>query len=311
MPRHPVIWTLAVPGVAYVLTCGLAAAPPEEPRDFTIRSEVRLVLLDVAVKDRDGAFVPKLDRTSFSVSENGVAQPITVFAPSDLPVTVGILVDESRSMTPRRAAALAAAEAFIAESNRRDEVFVLNFNDEVRRGLPRPVLFSSDITQLRAALHRGLPDGKTALHDAVVEGLQHLQLGRREKKALLVISDGGDTASRHKRGEMLESIERSIATVYTIGLFDASDPDWNPGLLKQVARLSGGGAYFPASPAALMEVCRGIARDIRTRYTIGFLPAVGGGPVRNLRVNVSAPGHGRLTAQTRTRYRYDETVPGN
>jgi Ca-activated chloride channel homolog len=306
MQWRPTTSLLLVAGAACVLGGAHRAAFAETPRDFTIRSDVRLVLLDVAVKDRDGGFVAGLGEEHFQVRENGVPQPITVFAANDQPVTVGILVDQSRSMTPRRAAAAAAAGTFIAESNRHDEVFVLHFNDAVQPGLRPPLLFSSDLRQLRTALDSGVPDGKTALYDAVIEGLRRLQLGRREKKALLVISDGGDTASRHKRGEMLERIERSIATIYTIGLFDPADPDWNPGVLRQMARLSGGDAYFPASPADLTEVCQGIAGDVRARYTIGFLPAAGGGPVRNLRVTASAPGRSRLTVRTRTRYRYDE-----
>src|SRR5207248_1383723 len=136
----------------------------------------------------------------------GHPQRITVFASEDLPVTVGILVDESHSMTPKRADVLIAAQTFIEESNPRDEIFVLNFNDTVTRGLSDNVLFSGDIRQLQSALYRGTPEGKTALNDAVVAGLNQLDLGKRDKKALILISDGGDNASRHKRAEMIEMV---------------------------------------------------------------------------------------------------------
>jgi Ca-activated chloride channel homolog len=281
----------------------------EDQQSYVIRSEVRLVLLDVSVKDHDGALVAGLSKSNFEVFENGVLQPITVFANSDVPVTVGILVDESRSMSPKRTEVLVAAEMFIAESNPKDEIFVLNFNDTVKRGLPGDVTFTDNIQQLRAALNRGVPEGRTALNDAIMDGLKQLELGRRDKKSLIVVSDGGDNASHHTRREMFDTVERSIATIYTIGLFEAGDPDQDTGILKQLAKMSGGEAYFPDEPESMLAVCRGIAKGIRTRYTIGYVPAVrnGTGTLRRIRVSVSAAGRARLTAHTRTRYRYEET----
>jgi len=292
------------------LLCKLSAAQDRnkaQPQEFVIRSEVRLVLLDVSVRDRDGGFVSGLSKDNFTVLENGVAQPITVFAGYDVPVTVGILVDESRSMTPKRADVLSAAETFIAESNPQDEIFVLNFNDFVKRGLPEGVLFSGNLDQLRSALYRGIPKGRTALNDAVVDGLKQLELGRRDKKALVVISDGGDNASQHTRREMLDLVERNIATIYTMGIFEPGDPDLNPGLLKRLAGISGGEAHFPVDADEMVAACRGIAKDIRTRYTIGYPPpAKNGGPVRRIRVSVSAPGRSRLLVRTRDRYHYEQ-----
>jgi Ca-activated chloride channel homolog len=297
----------------------IAGAVPFVPRlfaeqqDFTIHSEVRLVLLDVSVKDRAGAFVPGLSKENFSVFENDVHQPITVFAREDLPVTVGILVDESQSMGHKRADVLSAAGTLIAEGNPQDETFVLNFNDTVRRGLPDGQLFSSDAQQLNTALYRGSPTGRTALYDAVFDGLNQLELGHRDKKALVLISDGGDNASQHHRRAVFDKLDRSIATVYAVGLYDADDPDRDPGLLKRVAGVSGGEAFFPASSADMTDVCRGIAKDIRTRYTVGYVPRTSnGGPLRRIRVSVTAPSHARLVARARTQYRYEEVPnPGS
>jgi VWFA-related protein len=304
MNRRSAIRNLMVAGAGSFFG-RLAAAHAEQRQDFVIRSEVRLVLLDVSVKDQGGGFVAGLSKDNFAVFENGAAQPITVFEAGDVPVTVGLLVDESHSMTPKRADVLRAAETFIAESNPQDEVFVLNFNDSVKRGLPEGVPFSDDLEQLRSALYRDGPKGRTALNDAVVDGLKQLELGRRDKKTLVVISDGGDNASRHTRRETLDMVERNIATIYTIGLFEAGDPDWNPGLLKQLARISGGEVHFPTDPEGMVAACRGIAKEIRTRYTMGYLPpAKNGGSLRHIRVSVSAPGSARLTARTRERYRY-------
>jgi Ca-activated chloride channel family protein len=299
---------LIIASTVSLLSGLLGAIPGKGQSDFTIRSDVRLVLLDVSVKDREGGFVSGLSKENFSVFENGRPQPITVFANGDVPVTAGILVDESFSMRPKRDDVLTAAQTFIEESNPHDEIFVLNFNDRVTRGLPEPTLFSDNIQQLRSALQQGVPQGKTALNDAVVAGLKQLELGRRDKKTLIVISDGGDNASLHKRPEMLNMVEKSTATIYTIGLYDADDPDRDPGILKELARISGGEAYFPKDPSGMVPVCRRIAKDIRSRYTIGYLPPAenGAGSMRHIRVRVSAPGRARLIARTRTSYRYEE-----
>jgi len=313
MDRRTAVRNLLAAGAGSVFTRLWAAAswedlPQEDSGVYKLRSDVRLVLLDVSVKDSKAGFVLGLSKENFTIVENGRLQRITVFDRDDVPVTVGILVDESRSMTPKRSEVLTAAETFIEESNRQDEIFVLNFNDSVVPGLPHNMLFSDNIQQLRSALHRGVPDGKTALHDAVVAGLKQLELGKRDKKTLVVISDGGDNASKHNRRDMLAMVESSIATIYTIGLFEADDPDRDPGVLRQLAKVSGGESYFPSSPSAMASICRLIAKEIRTRYTIGYLPPAdnGGGPFRNVNVRVSAPGHGRLFVRTRGSYRYDE-----
>jgi Ca-activated chloride channel family protein len=283
------------------------APPQQEDGIYKLRSDVRLVLLDVSVKDGKGGFVVGLAKENFSVLENGRAQSITAFDAGDVPVTVGVLVDESRSMTRKRSQVLTAAEAFIAESNPLDEIFVLNFNDYVVPGLPRGVPFSDDVPQLRSALHRGVPEGKTALNDAVVAGLQQLELGQRDKKALVLISDGGDNASQHKRRDTLEMVQSSIATIYAIGLFDPEDPDRDPGILRRFAQISGGESYFPERASEMAPICSNIAKEIRTRYTIGYLPPAvkGTGSLRDVSVRVSAPGHGKLLVRTRSSYRYD------
>jgi VWFA-related protein len=308
MNRRAAIRNLMVAGAVSFFGRPLKAAPPDDPADFVLRSDVRLVLLDVSVKDRDGGWVAGLSKDNFHVDENGAPQDITVFANNDIPVTIGILVDNSRSMTPKRAEVLAAATTLIEESNPHDEIFVLNFNDTVKRGLPRDKLFSDDLPQLRAALSRGIPEGRTALNDAVVDGLQQLEQGKRDKKTLVVISDGGDNASTHKRAAMLDAVERSLATIYTIGIFDPGDEDRDPGILKKLARITGGMAYFPTDADDLTETCKSIAKDIRTRYTVGYAPAPKNGvSPRQIHVRVSAPGRAGLMARTRLSYRYEQT----
>jgi Ca-activated chloride channel homolog len=285
---------------------GLRAEDPHDQSEFTLRSDVRLLVLDVSVKDRKGHFIPGLAKDNFSVFEDGKPQQITVFAHDDLPVTVGVLVDESYSMKPKRREVVAAAEAFIRESNPHDEIFVLNFNDRVRRGLPPQMSFSSDLEQLRDALEHGVPAGKTALYDAVEQGLEHLKLGRHEKKALVLISDGGDNASIHTRREIINLVQERPATIYTIGIYDEEDPDSTPGLLRQLAEISGGEAYFPESIAGMAAVCHRIAKDLKVRYTVGYVPHAGSNALRHLRVRVSLPGHQTAAVLARSSYRYDE-----
>ena len=305
MKRLPAIQIIGVLGAVSLLP-GLWLNAAGD--DFTIRNEVRLVLLDVSVQNRDGNLITGLSKDDFTVLENGQPQAISVFDSGDAPVTMGILVDESGSMVPKRDQVLIAAQALIAESNHQDEVFVLNFNDSVKRGLPEGILFSDSIPQLHAALYRERPAGKTALYDAVADGLKQLEDGRRSRKTLVVISDGGDNASLHKRIETVGRVERSAATVYAIGLYEEGDSEADPGVLRQLAKISGGRAWFPKAVDGVPGVCHRIAREIRTRYTVGYVPREDkkAAALRHVQVKASSPGQGRLNVLTRTSYRYDE-----
>jgi VWFA-related protein len=274
-------------------------------KDFTIRSDVRLVLLDVSVRDTKGGFVSGLTQDNFTVYEDGKPQKIAQFANQDVPVTVGIVVDESRSMRPKRAEVITAALTFIGSSNPQDEVFIINFNEKVYHGLPDTVLFTDNITLLRTALMSTLPDGRTALYDAIFASLHQLDMGRADKKTLVLISDGGDNVSSHTRRDVQEKVTDTLATIYTIGIFDQDDPDRNPDLLKWLANVSGGVAYFPEKLEGIVPICRQIAKDIRTRYTIAYIPPEGKpGVLRHIKVVASAPDHGKLIARTRAQYTY-------
>ena len=310
MKRRPRIQMVVILGAASFLSGLLLAALTfaDATDEFTIRNEVRLVLLDVSVRNRAGNFVPGLLKQDFTVLENGRPQTISVFDNEDAPVTMGILVDESASMTLKRGQVLAAAEDLIAMSNRDDEVFVLNFNDSVKRGLPGSILFSGKIPQLRDALNRERPMGKTALYDAVAEGLKQLEAGRRGRKTLILVSDGGDNASLHNRPQTIDLVEHSAATIFTIGLFDADQYDADPGILRQFAKISGGEAWFPKNLDGVSGACHRIAKEIRTRYTIGYIPMEdrNAAPLRRIHVKVSASGQSGITVLTRTSYRYDE-----
>jgi Ca-activated chloride channel family protein len=282
------------------------AQKQQEPveKEFTIRSDVRLVLLDVSVRDAAGGFVSGLTKDSFKVYEDGKPQEISQFANQDIPVTLGIVVDESGSMRPKRSEVITAALTFLDASNPQDEVFVINFNERVWHGLPPTVLFSDNIKQLRSALWSTPPEGRTALYDAIFAGLHQLDMGRRDKKTLVLISDGGDNVSTHTRKEVESKMNESLATVYTVGIFDPDDPDRNPDLLKRMASVSGGVAYFPQTLEEMVPVCKQIAKDIRTRYTIGYIPREGKPGLRHIKVTAESPDRGKLIARTRKQYTY-------
>ncbi|HUA22024.1 MAG TPA: VWA domain-containing protein [Bryobacteraceae bacterium] len=316
MTRHR--FTLPVAGLLLLLAAAFgfgqqhekvaASVPSQQP--YTISTTSRLVLLDVSVKDSAGGFVSGLTKENFKVYEDGKLQQISQFASVDIPVTVGILVDESGSMRNKRPEVITAALAFIQASNPMDEIFVINFNEHPYRGLPEGVLFSDDPRQLRQALGQGDPEGRTALYDAITMGLHQLELGRRDKKTLVLISDGGDNHSKSTLPEVTHDVLASIATIYTVGIYDPQDPEKNPGVLRRLAQLSGGSFHFPEKLDEIVPICRRIAKDIRTRYTIGYVPAAEGRAQRHIKVvALAADGH-KLNVRARTSYWYGSPDSG-
>lgn len=274
----------------------------EQP--FKLSATAELVLLDVRVKDAAGEHISNLSKDNFKVYDDGKLQRITQFASDDLPVTVGLVIDTSGSMRSKYADVVTAALSFIQASNREDEMFVVNFGDHVRSGLPDEVPFTADIRQLRTALSWGKPEGRTALYDAILFSLRHIEKGRSERKALLLVSDGGDNSSTHGAEEVMRMVQESRATIYAIGIFDADDPDRNPALLRRLAHVSGGEVFFPEQLSEVLSICRQIANDIRTRYTIAYVPVRSGeqGSVRKIRVAASTSNGHKLIVHTRTSY---------
>jgi VWFA-related protein len=207
-------------------------------------------------------------------------------------------------MRPKRPEVIAAALAFARSSNPADQMFVVNFNENVSFGLPDNTPFTDQAAQLQVALSRIAADGETALYDAVAAALEHLKKGNRDKKVLIVISDGGDNASKHNLAQIRAMAGHPDAIIYTIGLFIEDDPDQNPGVLKRLAKDTGGEAFLPASVGEVLPICERIARDIRNQYTIAYAPAnrKQDGTYRVIQVKVGAPGHGRLFVRTRAGY---------
>ncbi len=239
---------------------------------YTISDNVDLVLLDVSVKDPRGGYVTGLSKKNFQVFEDGRQRDITQFASVDTPVTVGLVVDNSGSMRLKRPEVVLAGLAFAKQSNSQDEFFVVNFNNSVVRGLPARTLFTDDLQALRAALYYGQPAGQTALYDAVAYGLKHLEYSHRDKRTLIVVSDGGDNVSHTRFPDLMKLIEASRATIYTVGLYDPEDHDLNPAVLRKMSSVSGGESFEPEKLDDVVPVFNKISKDIRNCYTVGYVP---------------------------------------
>jgi Ca-activated chloride channel family protein len=295
-------------GAIVVLALAGVTVSGQQP-SFHIASR-DLVVLPVTVVDRQGAFVADLPREQFTVFDNGRRQPLEFFSNEDTPVTVGIVIDSSSSMRPKMGEVVAATVAFARSSNPDDELFVLEFSDAVHDAVPEHrSLLASDIGALQSAVSAVRPDGRTALYDGVLEGLARLDEGHRPRKALILMSDGGDNASHATLETVLARAHKSNAAIYTIGLFDTDDPDQNPGALQSLSRATGGERFLPSSPGPLLQACQRIARAIRSGYTMAYEPPDRDGTFHRVRVEVSDPERRRLTVRTREGYTAGRPVP--
>ena len=293
--------------ISLLAHAGPQASPSGQEPDsgpLRISVDVALVVLHATVTGRQGGFVSDLVEQDFEVHENGVLQRIQLFKNEDIPVTVGLVIDHSTTMEAKLLEVTAAARTFARSSNREDEMFVVNFNEKVSLGLPRTTRFTNSTAQLEQAITAMPTGGQTALYDAIVKALEESQAGSRDKKVLIVLSDGGDNVSAHSLAEVMKLAERSSAIIYTIGVFDEDDPDRNPGVLKRLAQATGGEAFFPAQLDEVVTICQRIARDIRHQYTIGYVPnnPARDGAYHAIRVLARAAGHDRLSVRTRAGY---------
>lgn len=285
------------------LLLGSGSAGGQQPPVFSITSD--LVVLQVTVKDARGGYVTGLPPTAFTVVEDGRPQTVRYLSSADTPVTVGLLIDSSASMLPLRSRVIAAAEAFVAESHPDDEVFALAFNEQVRSALPDDAPFTSEPGVLRGALEATIgARGRTALYDAIVSGIEYLAQGSRERKALVVVSDGDDNASRTTVEPMLRRAQASNAVIYTIALVDQSSRSGNPRLLREIAEASGGEAFRPRDGRGILEAFSRIAREIRHSYTLGYVSSnqQRDGRFRRVRVVVDPPDGRRVIVRTRSGY---------
>lgn len=279
----------------------------EDQGRFVFRKQVQEVVLHATVVDDTGRLVTALDRSAFTIYQNGKPETITSFRREDIPVAIGIVVDNSGSMRDKRAKVNQAVLNLIRASNPEDEVFVVNFSQT-------PYLdqdFTSDVNLLQTALHQVSSRGSTALYDAVVASNVHLRNNPRlDKKVLLVITDGQDNMSRENLQDTLRKLQSSKgAVLYAIGLTNEGMTRSGRDALLSLAASTGGAAYFPQSLDEVDAITRSIAHDIRSQYTLAYNPHgnIGNGYQR-IQVEVRGPSRTRLTVRTRTGYYPGETV---
>jgi Ca-activated chloride channel homolog len=278
------------------------ASTSDSQKPISVTSE--LVSVPVSVTDAQGNFVPGLSRENFRIYEDNRPQEISLFEQEDTPVSVGLLVDHSGSMESKLSNVASAVAAFAHSSNPRDEMFVVDFGDDVTVELMGGKAFTSDSGDLQQAVLAVSARGRTALYDAVAEGLIHLRLARWPKKSLILISDGGDNASHNRYSQIRASARTSQVSIYAIGLVNEAGEEENPRVLRQLCKDTGGLAFFPKSRKAVVDYAIDFARDLREQYLLGFVPQerANGAPFRKLEVRVIVPGRGKLRVRTRPGY---------
>ena len=274
--------------------------PPDQPQ---FKSESELVVLSLQVTDH-GRYVPGLSKEAFRLYDEDRPQTPKLFLNEDAPVTIGLVIDSSGSMSRARERVIASSTEFVKSSNPEDDIFAIVFNDEVQRALGDGS-FTKDAIVLGGALARAFqPIGRTALYDAVIEGLDYASRGNQDRRVLVVVSDGGDNASKATLRDVVSRVQSSNTLIYTVAISDPNDQESNPGKLKELAAISGGQSFEPNTLPEIHEVFQRISRDIRNMYTIGFEPmnvAYHAG-FHKLRVDVRMPDGRKLNVRARPGY---------
>ncbi len=293
----------AAPGDAAQTPAQQGEAPESQQGDvFVFKKEVDEVTLHATVQDDHNRLVTNLDRDAFNVTEDGQPQKIISFRHEDIPVAIGIVIDNSGSMREKRPAVNAAAINLVQASNPQDKVFVVNFNEEYFLDQD----YTSSVPKLKDALERIEARGGTALYDAVVASADHLKKsGELEKKALLVVTDGEDNASRESLEQAIRRLQvENGPTVYAIGLLGEEHSKRARRALREMAEETGGVAFFPKDLSEVNAITSQIAHDIRNQYTIGYKPSTpqSAGGYRTVKVDAKAKGYRKLQVRTRSGY---------
>jgi len=274
----------------------------EENNVYIFKKEVDEVTLHATVVDDHFRPITGLDKNDFTVFEDGKPQKITYFKNEDIPVALGIVIDNSGSMRDKRPAVDAAAIDLVRTSNPQDQVFIVNFSEEYFLDQD----YTGSIPKLQDALQRVESRGGTALYDAVVASSDHLKKsGALEKKVLLVVTDGEDNASRETLEQALRRLEeKNGPTIYTIGLLGEEHNKRARRALREMAEDTGGVAFFPKDLSEVNAITSEIAHDIRNQYTIQYKPSIpqSRGGYRTVKVEAQAKGYKKLQVRTRSGY---------
>jgi Ca-activated chloride channel homolog len=307
--------------LAGVVVCGVALAtlaqipipnaqpvPPGQAsgQGSNIKVDVNLVVLHTTVLDDRGRFAEGLKQENFRILEDKAEQKLAVFKREDVPVSMGLVIDNSGSMRDKRPRVNEAALTLVTTSNPQDEAFVVNFNDDFYLDLDKD--FTSSVPELKEALERIDSRGSTALYDAVIGSLDHLKKASKDKRVLLVVTDGEDNTSHNSLDKAIKEVQKTDTVIYTIGLLSEESKKNSKRAkkaLEQLAQASGGLAFFPENVDDVHNICEQVARDIRNQYTLAYYPTntKRDGTFRTVQVEVIPPrGRGKLVARTRNGY---------
>ena len=281
---------------------------PSQDTDTIFRADTRIVVCHTTVVDKTGHLVTTLPQSAFTVYENKIKQAIRRFRREDVPVSLGLVIDNSGSMRNKIDKVKAAALALVKDSNRDDEVFIVNFNDTAYLDNPKDKDFTNDMSELETALARIDARGGTAMRDAIAMSIQHLKKAHRDKKVLVVITDGNDNSSITNVEKIMKESHQSDVLIYGVGLL-AEEERREAGrarkALNDLAEATGGKTFFPQSVEEVDAIAHQVARDIRNQYIIEYSPlnSTMDGTFRAIRIAVKAPG----SPSVRTRSGYYAT----
>ena len=280
-----------------------APPPPAAQDDIpTFRTDLNLVVLHASVLDKSGKLVTTIPQTAFHVFENNVEQPIKLFRREDVPVSMGIIIDNSGSMRDKRLKVAAASMAMVKASNPQDEVFIVNFNDDAYLDQT----FTNDTKKLGAALDKIDSKGGTAMRDAISMSIDYVkEKGKRDKKVLLVVTDGNDNTSNETLEQLVRKARQSEVLIYSIGLLNEEEPreaSKAKRALKALAEASGGNVYFPKDLAEVAKIAHQVAHDIRNQYIITYTPNIQELNNTFRAIKVVAQGPNKPVVRTRTGY---------
>jgi Ca-activated chloride channel homolog len=297
---------------AGALAIGIAALHGQQPKSAASQGTVpiftadtRLVVCHTTVVDKSGKLVTNLKQDAFTIAENDVKQDILLFKREDIPVSMGLIIDNSGSMRPKRSSVEAAALALVKDSNPDDEVFIVNFNDDAFIDNPNSKDFLTNVDEMKEALTRIDSRGGTAMRDAIAKSIVWLKKAHKEKKVLVVVTDGVDNASGESLEDLVREARQSDVLIYSVGLLTDEEKRSASSAKRQLnalAEATGGMTYYPKELSEVDPIAHQVARDIRSQYTIAYKPSNDAldGTYRKIKVTVKASGN--PVPRTRTGY---------
>jgi Ca-activated chloride channel homolog len=284
--------TVMPPAVAAeAKAAGVVVDPSLKTHTKPIRKDVDLVLVPVTITDPMNRLVTGLEKENFFLTDNGQPQEIRHFSSEDAPVSLGVIFDVSGSMSNKIDKSRDAVVEFFKTANPEDEFFLVTFSEK-----PEVLAdFTTSVEDIQSKLVYAEPKGRTALLDAIYLGMARMRKAKHQKKALLIISDGGDNHSRYTEGEIKSMVREADVQIYAIGLYDRDfktpEEREGPELLSEISEVTGGRTFAIGSPNELADVATKIGIELRNQYVLGYRPSNPSrdGKWRKIKVKLNPP----------------------